>query len=338
MKLSICIPTYNRPSQLPNCLNSIWIAKQNSNLDFDVCVSDNGSDYDIRKVIDKFRDKLNISLNINEKNLGYLPNLIKAISLSKSEFVWTIGDDDLLTPNSLSLLNKLFKKFKDVDFYYVNSFHLNYEYLKKFERPFDTNLLPTNMSKLAKKENSMECKFWDLIDYRVTFDFLMGNFTNVYKRKMFLENLDCLNEVDLKDNRLCSNLDNCCGYLKVYTNAFKNSKVYYSPEGFSVNCYGVREWVSMYDFIEIVRIPEILDYYRSQGLGLKKYLINKNYALRNFSNFFFKIFIRGDAAGRHYINFYKHFLSNLIFPNSILSIFYFLFRKIILKPNIKKKW
>ena len=58
MKLSICIPTYNRPSQLPNCSNSIWIAKQNSNLDFDVCVSDNGSDYDIRKIIDKFRDKL----------------------------------------------------------------------------------------------------------------------------------------------------------------------------------------------------------------------------------------------------------------------------------------
>ena len=328
MKLSICIPTYNRPGQLPNCLNSICIAKQNSNLNFDVCISDNGSNYDIRKLIDKFKDKLNIVLNINQKNLGYQPNLIKAISLSKSEFVWTIGDDDLLTPNSLKLLNELFEKFKDVDFYYVNSFHLNYEYLKKFERPFDTNLLPSNMSKLAKKENSMECKFWDLIDYRLTFDFLMGNFTNVFKRKMFLENLDCLNEENLKDYRLCSNLDNCCGYIKVYANAFKNSKAYYSPEGFSVNCYGIREWVSMYDFIEIVRIPEILDYYRSQGLGLKKYLINKNYALRNFSNFFFKIFIRGNSAGRHYVKFYKHFLSNLIFPNSILSIFYFLFRKI----------
>lgn len=328
MKLSICIPTYNRPGQLPNCLNSICIAKQNSNLNFDVCISDNGSNYDIRKLIDKFKDKLNIVLNINQKNLGYQPNLIKAISLSKSEFVWTIGDDDLLTPNSLNKLNELFEKFKDVDFYYVNSFHLNYEYLKKFERPFDTNLLPSNMSKLAKKENSMECKFWDLIDYRLTFDFLMGNFTNVFKRKMFLENLDCLNEENLKDYRLCSNLDNCCGYIKVYANAFKNSKAYYSPEGFSVNCYGIREWVSMYDFIEIVRIPEILDYYRSQGLGLKKYLINKNYALRNFSNFFFKIFIRGNSAGRHYVKFYKHFLSNLIFPNSILSIFYFLFRKI----------
>ena len=328
LKLSICIPTFNRPSQLPNCLNSICIAKANSNIDFDVCISDNGSNYDVKKIVDNFTDKLNITLNINKKNLGYQPNLIKAISLSNSEFVWTIGDDDLLTPNSLKLLNELFEKFRDVDFYYINSFHLNYEYLKKFERPFNTNLLPSNMPKLAKKKNSMECRFWDLIDYRITFDFLMGNFTNVFKRQMFLENLDCLDKENLKDNRLCSNLDNCCGYVKVYAHAFKNSKAYYSPVGFSVNCYGVREWVSMYDFMEIVRIPEILDYYRSQGLGLKKYLINKNYALRNFSNFFFKIFIRGESAGRHYVKFYKHFLSNLIFPNAILSIFYFLFRKI----------
>ena len=75
---------------------------------------------------------LKFPLNINKKNLGYQPNLIKAISLSNSEFVWTIGDDDLLTPDSLNLLNELFEKFKDIDFYYINSFHLDYEYLKKF--------------------------------------------------------------------------------------------------------------------------------------------------------------------------------------------------------------
>lgn len=328
MKLSICIPTFNRPSQLPNCLNSIYIAKKNSNLDFNVCISDNGSNYNVKQVTDNFKDKLDIILNINKKNLGYQPNLLKAISLSQSEFVWAIGDDDLLMPNSLSSLNFLFNKFKDVDFFYVNSYHLNYDYLKKFQRPFDTNLLPKNMSKLAKKETSMKCVFWDLIDHRITFDFLMGNFTNVFKREMFLNNINCLDVEKLKDNRLCSNFDNCCGYIKVYANAFKDSKVFYSPDGYSVNCYGIREWAPMYDFIEIVRIPEILDYYRSKGLNLKKYLINKNYALRNFSNFFFKILIRGESAGRHYVDFYKHFISNLIYPNAFLSFFYFIIRKL----------
>ena len=116
MKLSICIPTFNRPSQLPNCLNSIYIAKKNSNLDFNVCISDNGSNYNVKQITDNFKDKLDIILNINTKNLGYQPNLLKAISLSQSEFVWAIGDDDLLMPNSLNSLNFLFNEFKDVDF------------------------------------------------------------------------------------------------------------------------------------------------------------------------------------------------------------------------------
>jgi len=329
MRLSICIPTYNRPNQLPNCLESIYIAQRKSNFKVNVCISDNNSNYNINQIVEKYKKKLDISVNVNKKNIGYQLNLLKAISLSDSEYIWAIGDDDLITPDSLLILEKLFINYQDVDFFYVNSYHLDYSYLKNYKKPFDTNFLPKNMSKLAKKENPMKCNFWDLIDHRITFDFLMGNFTNVFKRKMFLNKVSCLDEESLKDNRLCSNFDNSCGYIKIYANAFKNSKVYYSPEGFSVNCYGIREWAPMYEFIEIVRIPEILDYYRSQGLSFKKYIINKNYALRNFSNYFLKIFIRGKPAGRQYVNFYKHFLFNLIYPNTILSVFYFIFRRIV---------
>ena len=40
--LSICIPTYNRPVSLNNCLNSIKLAKENfKTFDFEVCISDN---------------------------------------------------------------------------------------------------------------------------------------------------------------------------------------------------------------------------------------------------------------------------------------------------------
>ena len=36
--------------------------------------------------------------------------------------------------------------------------------------------------------------FWDLIDYKVSFDFLIGNFLNVFRRKMWLKNLNCLDK------------------------------------------------------------------------------------------------------------------------------------------------
>ena len=50
MLLSICIPTLDRQEHLDNCLNSILISSKNtSNLKFEVCISDNGSDYDVQK-------------------------------------------------------------------------------------------------------------------------------------------------------------------------------------------------------------------------------------------------------------------------------------------------
>ena len=113
MDLSICIPTYNRPNQLPNCLNSIYLAKKNCNLEFEVCVSDNGSNYNVKEIVNKYKKKLNINLNENKKNLGYQPNLLKTINMSKGEYVWAIGDDDLLTDNSLSKTYEVLKNDPD---------------------------------------------------------------------------------------------------------------------------------------------------------------------------------------------------------------------------------
>ena len=335
MKLSICIPTYNRPNQLPNCLNSILIAKKKANLDFEVCISDNGSSYDVKNLIEQFSDQLKIKLNINKQNLGYQPNLLKVISISKGEFVWAIGDDDLLLPDSLKIVEELLTKYTDVDFFYLNSYILDYKFLDDFPKPFDTNNLPKNMPKLSKRENEMKCHFWDLIDGEVSFDFLLGNFLNIFKRQMWIDNVNCLDQKLLADRRVWSNFDNTCAHIKIYANAFKNSKAYFTPKGITVNGYGIREWIALYDFIEIVRLPEMLDYYRSRGLNFFQYIKNKNYSLRNFSNFFFKIIIRGEKAGLGYVNFYKHFFLNLVYPNVYLSAFYYLARLIkkILKKN-----
>ena len=333
MLLSICIPTYNRPNQLPNCLHSIYLAKKNSNLDFEVCISDNGSEYDVTKIIQPYKDKLKIRLNKNKVNLGYQPNLLKTISIATGEYVWAIGDDDLLIPGSLQKIEKLLNDNRDVDFFYINSYLLDYSYLSKFEKPFDTKNLPNNMEKLSKKKISQKLHFWDLIDHKVSFDFLLGNFLNIFKRKMWLDNVNCLNENLLKDTRVWSNFDNTCAHIKIYANAFKNSQAYFYEEALTVNASGVREWAPLYPFIEIVRLPEMLDYYRSRGLSFKKYVLNKNYALRNFSNYFFKILIRGKEGGLNYVNFYKHVFLNLIYPNAYLSVLYFIFRKLKNKFN-----
>ena len=90
----------------------------------------------------------------------------------------------MLLPDALNIVENLFIKYNDVDFFYLNSHVLDYKFLENFPKPFDSNNLPEDMPKLSKKENEMECHFWDLIDGEVSFDFLLGNFLNIFKRQM----------------------------------------------------------------------------------------------------------------------------------------------------------
>ena len=67
MSISICIPTYNRPELLANCLNSLSLQ---TNKNFEVCISDNCSDNDIRDIISPFKNKLNITFSKNRENFN----------------------------------------------------------------------------------------------------------------------------------------------------------------------------------------------------------------------------------------------------------------------------
>ena len=325
MLLSICIPTYNRPESLLNCLNSL--AKQ-KNKDFEVCISDNCSKKNIKNLIKPFRKKLNIKYKKNRKNLGFALNVLKVSLMAKGEFIWFLGDDDLTVNNSVKYLTNLIKKKRNIDFFWINSYYLNALHLQKFSKPFDIKNLPKKMNTHSPLKKNRVLKFFELIDHRICFDFLLGFFVNCFRRKLWNENLHLINKKLMKDPRTWSNFDNTCFFIKVFCEAFQNSKAFFCAKPLSVNLSGIREWGDLYPFVEIVRIPEMLDYYRSKGLNFFQYIYSKNYSLRNFFNYFFKIIINGEKMGLQYINFRKHFFKNLIYPNAWLSIIYFVFRKI----------
>ena len=255
--------------------------------------------------------------------------------MAKGDFVWFLGDDDLLTPKAIEKLTSCINKNLDCDFFWVNSFYLNNNYLKKYPYPFNTENLPKKMQSHSNIRKDLRINFLQLIDEKISFDFLLGIFVCVFKRKKWNENLNVIDKTLIKDPRVWSNFENTCFFIKIFCAAFKDSKTYVYSSPLSVSLHGVREWSSLYEFVEIVRIPEALDYYRTSGLSFFKYLRVKNYALRNFFNYFVKIIINGEKAGLRYVNFRRHFFMNLLYPNAWLSILYYIFRKlkIILKLN-----
>ena len=124
MLLSICIPTYNRVQNLDDCLNSIKISNSfNKKLDFEVCISDNGSIENPSLIIEKYKRFLKLNL-IEKKNLGFALNAIKTVSMAEGKYIWMIGNDDLLLPQTLKKLNDLLSNNSDTEFFFINSYNL----------------------------------------------------------------------------------------------------------------------------------------------------------------------------------------------------------------------
>lgn len=106
IKLSICVPTYNGSQTIGRCLQSIIEARKGFEDVVEIIVSDNASTDDTYKIVSSIREA-NYYVYSNADNIGYNKNLFRLVDeYSKGEFVWTIGDDDLISKYSIELFMK----------------------------------------------------------------------------------------------------------------------------------------------------------------------------------------------------------------------------------------
>lgn len=97
-RLTIVIPTYNRPGFLHDCLESI---SAQTFRDFSVVVLDNASSEDYGPVLKKF-ETLAIEYHRNPENIGAIRNIEKAREIgSGSLYHMIFHDDDLMHPEML---------------------------------------------------------------------------------------------------------------------------------------------------------------------------------------------------------------------------------------------
>ena len=104
MKLSICIPTYNRAEFLPATLDSI-AAQWGS--DLEVTVSDNGSTDETKRIVDGFRGRLgDIKWFRHETNLGADANYLKSVEIATGDYCWILGSDDPIAPGAVEMIRR----------------------------------------------------------------------------------------------------------------------------------------------------------------------------------------------------------------------------------------
>jgi glycosyltransferase involved in cell wall biosynthesis len=102
--VSITLCTFNGSAYLKEQLDSL-VAQTYTNLE--VIIVDDGSTDDTITLLKHYADifpQLNVSIYINEENLGHIRNFEKAIGLCTGEYIALCDQDDIWEPQKISLL------------------------------------------------------------------------------------------------------------------------------------------------------------------------------------------------------------------------------------------
>jgi glycosyltransferase involved in cell wall biosynthesis len=107
--VSICIPTYNGSTYLPECLES---ALSQTYSDFELLIIDDcSSDNSVEIGKTYARRDSRIQVFVNDHNLGLVENWNRSVQLSRGEWVKFVFQDDLILPECLHRMLSVATKF-----------------------------------------------------------------------------------------------------------------------------------------------------------------------------------------------------------------------------------
>ncbi|RZT44861.1 abequosyltransferase [Sphingomonas sp. BK036] len=96
MRLSICVPTYNRAPELRVMLDSL-MAQTGYGLDVEIVISDNASTDDTPTLVASYADRdIPIVYHRLTDNLGFDRNILNAVACASGDYCWLFGSDDVL--------------------------------------------------------------------------------------------------------------------------------------------------------------------------------------------------------------------------------------------------
>lgn len=123
IKLSLCIPTYNRSDALEILLESIYRQIGNHKDEVEVCISDNASTDDTEEIVKKYIGKFDLKYDKKENPIHPILNWNNAIDILPSgEYVLMVGDDDVFINNAIERMLDMIQQYPS-DYYYLNHIH-----------------------------------------------------------------------------------------------------------------------------------------------------------------------------------------------------------------------
>lgn len=168
MRVSICIPQYNRSGHL---IKALRLIEQQSYADIEVVVSDDASTDDtVERVTELQKDyRFPLRFSVNEKNEGYDRNYRRCIELATGEYALVIGNDDsLFRPDAVEFLVHFLESSGFPDLGYCNYVE-DYDHTFVYERAKSTKIQGSGIAVAMNHYNGFSF-VGGLIYKKATFD------------------------------------------------------------------------------------------------------------------------------------------------------------------------
>lgn len=232
MKLiTICIPTYNQSKSLKRLLNQI--SKYNPSNP--IIISDNGSNDDTHRIVNKFKKKLKKLKYIRlRKNFGFDYNYLTCIKKVKTQYFWVIGSDDQIYINSINNISKIlnYLNFPNgitfIDNKNKKNILVNFKNIKKFNIIKNSNDLGKiciniiNKKKFFSKQKKIKFNFGYIHLYYIINSILKYNDWYIYENNIISKTNYFSKHLKSKSNILKRLNSEINGYLKnINPKAFK---------------------------------------------------------------------------------------------------------------------
>ena len=120
IKLSVCISTYNRAAWLAVALRN-WTQNYPEPVDLvEFVVCDNASTDQTSEVIKPYLVRSDFAYYCNQENVGMLGNLRETAHHASGQYIWILGDDDLILPGSIERVLSVINDHPEVALVYLN--------------------------------------------------------------------------------------------------------------------------------------------------------------------------------------------------------------------------
>jgi glycosyltransferase involved in cell wall biosynthesis len=119
-KLSVCVSTYNRAAWLDICLRNLVRLWPIPHPDVEIVVCDNASSDRTTEVVAPYLARDDLRYIRNPENVGMLGNLRVTAHQARGEYIWILGDDDLICAGGIQQVLNAIRSNAEVGLVYLN--------------------------------------------------------------------------------------------------------------------------------------------------------------------------------------------------------------------------